>query len=156
VIYLTVPELIYIASRVLDGEVTVRDHGLLESATARPRVTVFGTDAYHTVEDKAAALLHSLVRNHALIDGNKRMALAATIAFLCLNGRRLTLSNNQAYELIIDVGSGEFRRASTCSVSGNLAGFVSGARSAGATCRAGRRVPRPEHLPDRDVERGAD
>ena len=60
-IYLTVPELIYIASRVLDSEVTVRDHGLLESATARPRATVFGTDAYETVEDKAAALLHSLV-----------------------------------------------------------------------------------------------
>jgi death on curing protein len=87
VIYLTVPELIYIASRVLDGDVAVRDHGLLESATARPRVTVFGTDACHTVEDKATALLHSLVRNHALIDGNKRMALAATMAFLGLNGR---------------------------------------------------------------------
>ena len=53
--YLTVPELIYIASRVLYGEVTVRDHGLLESATARPRATVFGTDAYE-IEDKAAAL----------------------------------------------------------------------------------------------------
>ena len=56
-IYLTVPELIFIASRVLNGEVTVRDHGLLESATARPRATVFGTDAYETVEEKAAALL---------------------------------------------------------------------------------------------------
>jgi death-on-curing protein len=113
VIYLTVPELIYIASRVLDGDVAVRDHGLLESATARPRVTVFGTDACHTVEDKATALLHSLVRNHALIDGNKRMALAATMAFLGLNGRRLTLSNNQAYELIIDVGSGELDEVAT-------------------------------------------
>jgi len=50
------------ASRVLDGEVTVRDHGLLESATARPRASSFGTDAYETVEEKAAALLHSLVR----------------------------------------------------------------------------------------------
>jgi len=107
VIYLTVPELIYIASRVLDGEVVVRDHGLLESATARPRTTVFGTDAYQTVEEKAAALLHSLVRNHALIDGNKRLALAATIAILGLNGRRLTLSNDQAYKLIIKVATGE-------------------------------------------------
>ena len=106
-IYLTVPELIYIASRVLDSEVTVRDHGLLESATARPRATVFGTDAYETLEDKAAALLHSLVRNHALIDGNKRLALAATIAFLGLNGRRLTWSNDQAYEVIIDVAAGK-------------------------------------------------
>jgi death on curing protein len=107
VIYLTVPELIYITGRVLDGDVTVRDHGLLESATARPRATAFGTDAYESVEQKAAALLHSLVGNHALIDGNKRLALAATIAFLGVNGRRLTLSNDQAYELIIEVATGE-------------------------------------------------
>ena len=106
-IYLTVPELIYIASRVVDGEVTVRDHGLLESATARPGAMVFGTDAYETVEEKAAALLHSLVRNHALIDGNKRLALAATVAFLGVNGRRLTLSNDQAYDLIIEIARGE-------------------------------------------------
>jgi death-on-curing protein len=105
VIYLTAPELIHIANRVLDGDVTVRDYGLLESATARPRATMFGTDAYETVEEKAAALLHSLVRNHALIDGNKRLALAATIAFLGVNGRRMTLSNDQAYELVIEVAT---------------------------------------------------
>ena len=106
-IYLTVPELTYIASRVLDSEVIVRDHGLLESAAARPRATAFGTDAYQTIEEKAAALLHSLVRNHALIDGNKRLALAATIAFLGVNGSRLTWSNDQAYELIIEVATGK-------------------------------------------------
>ena len=106
-IYLTVPELIYVAGRVLDGEVAVRDSGLLESASARPGATAFGKDAYETVEEKAAALLHSLVRNHALIDGNKRLALAATVAFLGVNGRRLTLSNDQAYELIIEVATGE-------------------------------------------------
>ena len=61
-IFLTVPELIRIATRVLDGDVTVRDHGLLESATARTRATAFGTGAYETVEEKAAALLQSLVR----------------------------------------------------------------------------------------------
>jgi death on curing protein len=107
VIYLTFPELIYIAGRVLDGDVTVRDHGLLESATARPRTTVIGQDAYDTVEEKAAALLHSLAGTHALIDGNMRMALAATIAFLGVNGHRLTLSNDQAYELVIEVATGE-------------------------------------------------
>lgn len=78
--YLTLTELMYIGRRVLDGEVPVRDHGLLESAAARPQATVDGTDAYSTVEEKAAALLHSLARNHALIDGNSRLALAATIA----------------------------------------------------------------------------
>jgi len=105
VIYLTAPELIHIANRVLDGDVTVRDYGLLESATARPRATMFGTDAYETVEEKAAALLHSLVRNHALIDGNRRLAFSATIAFLGVNGRRMTLSNDQAYELVIEVAT---------------------------------------------------
>jgi len=113
VIYLAVPELIYIASRVVEGEVTVRDHGLLESATARPGATLFGTDVYETVEERAAALLHSLARNHALIDGNKRLALAATIAFLGLNGRRLTLSNDQAYDLIIEVATGELDEVAT-------------------------------------------
>ncbi|MDQ1538035.1 MAG: death on curing protein [Actinomycetota bacterium] len=106
-IYLTVPELIYLARRVLDGDVPVRDHGLLESAAARPQATVFGKDAYATLEEKAGALLHSLARNHALIDGNKRLSLAATIAFLGINGRRLTLSNDQAYELVIEVATGE-------------------------------------------------
>jgi len=113
VIYLTVPELIYIAGRVLDGDVTVRDYGLLESATARPRATVSGIDAYENVEEKAAALLHSLVRNHALSDGNRRLALAAAVAFLGVNGRRLTLSNDQAYELVIEVATGEMEEVAS-------------------------------------------
>lgn len=101
------PELIHIAERTLGGEVLVRDHGLLESALARPRATVFGADAYTSLEVKAAALMHSLARNHPLADGNKRLALAATIGFLGVNGRRLTLSNDEAYELILAVAAGE-------------------------------------------------
>jgi len=107
VIYLTLPELIHVAERTLKDGVLVRDHGLLESALARPQTTVFGAGAYGSVEEKAAALLHSLARNHALVDGNKRLALAATIAFLGVNGSRLTLSNDQAYDLIIAVAAGE-------------------------------------------------
>ena len=106
-IYPTMPELIHIAERTLGGEVLVRDHGLLESALARPRATVFGADAYTSLEVKAAALMHSLARNHPLADGNKRLALAATIGFLGVNGRRLTLSNDEAYELILAVAAGE-------------------------------------------------
>lgn len=106
-IYLTLPELLHVAERTLSGAVAVRDYGLLESALARPQTTVFGADAYDTVEDKAAALLHSLARNHALIDGNKRLALAAMIAFLGVNGRKLTLSNDQAYDLVMSVATGE-------------------------------------------------
>lgn len=101
------PELKHVAERALGEEVLVRDHGLLESALARPQATAFGAGAYTGVAVKAAALLHSLARNHALVDGDKRLALAATIAFLGFNGRRLTLSNDQAYDLVIAVASGE-------------------------------------------------
>lgn len=106
-IYLTLAELLRVGERVIDGDVVVRDHGLLESALARPQASVFGEDAYTSLEEKAAALLHSLVRNHALVDGNKRLGLAGTIAFLGLNGRRLTLSNDEAYDLVIAVATGE-------------------------------------------------
>jgi death-on-curing protein len=106
VIYLTLSELMHVAERTLGTDVPVRDLGLLESALARPQATAFGEDAYAGLDEKAAALLHSLARNHALVDGNKRLALAATIAFLGLNGRRLTLTNDQAYELIMDVAAG--------------------------------------------------
>jgi death-on-curing protein len=106
VIYLDLDDLLHIAARTLD-EVQVRDAGLLESALARPRSTVFGADAYPSIHGKAAALLHSVARNHALVDGNKRLALAATIAFYGLNGFRLTLSNDEAYELVMAVAAGQ-------------------------------------------------
>ncbi|MCY7402017.1 MAG: type II toxin-antitoxin system death-on-curing family toxin [Nocardioides sp.] len=105
-IYLTLAELLHVAERTLGSDVPVRDHGLLQSALARPQASAFGSDAYPDLEEKAAALLHSLARNHALVDGNERLALAATIAFLGINGRRLTLTNDQAYELVIEVATG--------------------------------------------------
>jgi death-on-curing protein len=107
VIYLTLAELLHVAERTLGADVPIRDHGLLQSALARPQATAFGKDAYLLLEEKAAALLHSLARNHALVDGNKRLALAATIAFLGINGRRLTMTNDEAYELVISVAAGE-------------------------------------------------
>lgn len=106
-IYLTLAELMHVAERTLGNEVRVSDPGLMQSALARPQATAFGADAYATLEEKAAALLHSLARNHALVDGNKRLALAGTIAFLGVDGRRLTLTNDQAYELVMDVAGGE-------------------------------------------------
>jgi death on curing protein len=107
VIYLTLAELLHIGERALRAEPGVRDFGLLESALARPQATAFGEDAYHGLDEKAAALLHSLARNHALVDGNKRLGLAAIIAFYGLNGRRLTLSNDAAYELVMAVAAGQ-------------------------------------------------
>lgn len=105
-IFLTLPELLHIAQRTLGPDYAVRDYGLLEAALARPQATAFGKDAYTTLDAKAAALLHSLARNHALIDGNKRLALAALIAFYGLNGRRLKLTNDGAYDLVMSVAAG--------------------------------------------------
>ena len=105
-IYLDLDDLLHVAARTL-GEVQVRDAGLLESSLARPRATAFGEDAYPSIHEKAAALLHSLARNHALVDGNKRLALAGTIAFYGLNGLRLTLTNDEAYDLVIAVSAGD-------------------------------------------------
>ncbi len=106
-IYLTLPDLLHVAERTLGAEYAVRDYGLLEAALARPQATAFGKDAYPDLDAKAAALLHSVARNHALVDGNKRLALAAVIAFYGLNGRRLILTNDQAYDLVISVAAGE-------------------------------------------------
>lgn len=105
-IYLDVDDLLYIAGRALTT-VQVRDMGLLQAAAARPRVSAFGPDAYPSMHEKAAALLHSLARTHALVDGNKRLALAATLAFFGLNGLQLTMTNDDAYELVIAVAVGQ-------------------------------------------------
>lgn len=106
-IHLTLPELLHVADRTLPGGYTIRDAGLLQAALARPRATAFAAEAYPTLEEKAAALLHSLARNNALIDGNTRLALAASIALLGINGRRLSLTNDEAYDLVISVAAGQ-------------------------------------------------
>jgi len=113
VIYLSPAELLHVAERATGGEVVVRDHGLLASAAARPQTTVLGEHAYPRLVDKAAALMHSLARNHALLDGNKRLALAGTIAFLGLNGHRLRLSNDEAYDITMAVAAGELDDVAT-------------------------------------------
>lgn len=106
-IFLDLEAVLHVATRTLGTEPEVRDYGLLESALARPQTSAFGQDVYPGVHEKAAALFHSLARNHALVDGNKRLALAATIAFYGMNGTRLTLTNNEAYDLAIDIASGQ-------------------------------------------------
>jgi death on curing protein len=103
--FLTVEDLLEIAAGVLD-EVAVRDAGLLAAAAGRPRVTILGADAYPTFEDKAAALLHSLVRNHALVDGNKRLAWAAARIFCILNGRDLTYTVDDAEQMMLAAAAG--------------------------------------------------
>ncbi|MET8305907.1 MULTISPECIES: type II toxin-antitoxin system death-on-curing family toxin [unclassified Micromonospora] len=88
--------------------VGIRDAGLVESAVARPRTSVFGEDAYPDLWTKAAALLHSLVNNHPFVDGNKRIGWIVAVAFL-LQNRAVTVAQldetNQdvAYDLVISV-----------------------------------------------------
>ena len=84
----------------------VRDVGLLDSAAAHPRSGAFGEDAYATLSLKAAALLHSLVGNHALADGNKRLGWLATVVFLDLNGHATDLDDDAAFTLVMDVAAG--------------------------------------------------
>lgn len=106
-IYLTLDDLLRVAAAAIDGEVQVRDYGLLESALARPAATVFGQDAYPDLHVKAAALLHSLCINHALIDGNKRLAFAAAAVFLEINGQVLVVDDDAQYEMVMAVASGK-------------------------------------------------
>jgi death-on-curing protein len=106
VIYLDLEDLLYIAERATGAPVELRDAGLLEAAAARPQASAFGTDAYVSIHEKAAALLHSVVRNHALVDGNKRLGLAAVIATYGLNGWQLTMTNDEAYEFVMAIASG--------------------------------------------------
>lgn len=87
--YLDRDDVLTAGSIAFGGELQVRDYGLLDAAVARPQATVFGVDAYPQVWEKAAALLQSLARNHALIDGNERTAWASAWTFLHINGIEL-------------------------------------------------------------------
>ena len=107
-IQLDLADLLAAAATVLRHPPEVRDWGLLESALARPWTTVFGEDAYPTLDEKAAALLHSLTCNHSLVDGNKRVALAATLLFYELNDVRM-VPNDDAYDLMLEVAEGSLR-----------------------------------------------
>ncbi|MGH3896696.1 MAG: type II toxin-antitoxin system death-on-curing family toxin [Pseudonocardiaceae bacterium] len=104
--HLTLGLLLRVAERACATPVRVRDYGLLESALARPAATVFGADAYPTAHGKAAALLHSFSSNHALVDGNRRLAWAASVVFLWINGHDLDAPEDGAFELVIAVADG--------------------------------------------------
>ena len=103
--FLDLDLLMHIARRTL-GPVDVRDVGLLESALARPRSSVFGQDAYPTLVLKTAAQTHSLARNRALVDGNKRLCWLSTIVFLDVNGCWLEAPDDEAYDLVMGIAGG--------------------------------------------------
>jgi death-on-curing protein len=108
--HLTVEDLVDIAHGVI-GEVVIRDWGLLASAAARPQTSAFGEAAYPSFAEQAAALMHSIARNHALADGNKRLAWAATRVFCLLNGRDIVFPVDDAERLVVAVASGELEVA---------------------------------------------
>ncbi|MFW5772748.1 MAG: type II toxin-antitoxin system death-on-curing family toxin [Phototrophicaceae bacterium] len=105
--YLNVVELIIINEELIGGASRLRDVDLLEAAVLRPQTSAFGQDAYPTIIDKAGAFFHSLARNHAFVDGNKRTATVATVLFLKLNGYRVTWEPEQALAFILEVATGQ-------------------------------------------------
>jgi len=105
--YLDVEDLIALATVLLGDPPPIRDIGLLGSAAARPLTTVGGSDAYRDLWSKAAALLESIVRNHALVDGNKRLGWLATAVFLEIDGVDVTTaSNDDVFDLVMDIAAG--------------------------------------------------
>lgn len=106
--YLDLDDLIDLASELLGDPPPIRDIGLLGSAAARPQTTAFGEDAYPDLWTKAAALLQSVLKNHALIDGNKRLGWVATATFLEINGTAVThIANDDVYDFVIEVTVGK-------------------------------------------------
>ena len=105
--YLDVDDLLDLAVLLMGEPVPVRDVGLLGSAAARPQASAFGEDAYPDIWTKAAALLQSIVKNHALVDGNKRLGWLATAVFLELNGCSVSrVPNDDVYDLVMEVAAG--------------------------------------------------
>ena len=104
--FLTLEDLLRMAEGLLP-DVAVRDIGLLESAAVRPRSTAFGELAYPTFELQGAALMHSIARNHALADGNRRLGWAAVRTFHLLNGRDLSYSVDDAEAFVLAVAHGD-------------------------------------------------
>ncbi len=85
----------------------VRDLGLLEGSLARPKTSLFGADAYEGLPLKAAALLHSIITSHPLIDGNKRSAWTLMITFMALNNFEVVAKTDEAFDFILAVANAE-------------------------------------------------
>ncbi len=83
----------------------VKEVGLLDSALSRPKTTVFGEDAYPSLTLKAAAMSHSLIKNHSLVDGNKRTTWALMVSFLFLNGYKHNFSADEGFSWTLDLAT---------------------------------------------------
>ncbi len=106
--YLSAEDLVELTRRLIGDPPPIRDIGLLGAAAARPQASAFGEDAYPAVWSKAAALLHSVVNNHPLVDGNKRLGWLATAIFLELNDASVgCASNDDVFDLVMTVASSD-------------------------------------------------
>lgn len=94
----------------LGGMSGVRDEGLLESALSQPKASFFGELLHPTIHEQARAYLYHLAKNHPFLDGNKRTAYGAMEAFLRLNGYNLALSNEESYNMVIQVAQGQMSK----------------------------------------------
>jgi len=111
--YLSLQEVISLHSLLIaqsGGSSGLRDHGALESAVAQPEASFGGQDLYPDLASKASALGHSLIQNHAFVDGNKRIGHAAMEVFLLLNGHEIDASVDEQEKVIIDIASGKVSR----------------------------------------------
>ncbi len=104
--HLDVDDLLALAASLIGDPPPIRDLGLLAAAAARPRASAFGEDAYPDLWSKAAALLHSIVKSHPLVDGNKRLGWLACAVFLDINGTDPSrASNEDVYDLVMHVAA---------------------------------------------------
>lgn len=94
----------------------VRDQGLLESALSQPQATFFGELLHLTIHEQAAAYLYHIAKNHPFLDGNKRTAYGAMEAFLRLNGYNLDISDEEAYNMVMQVAQSEMTKEALSSL----------------------------------------
>ena len=107
--YLELEDLLAAAEAALGRPAEVRDVGLLLASAARPRATAFGEEAYASLDEKAAALLHSIVTGHPLVDANKRLGWVALRLFYRLNDADIQPLPDEAFDLVVSVASGDER-----------------------------------------------
>lgn len=88
------------------GSDGVRDYNLLESALEAPFQSFGGEELYPTIQSKAARLGYGLIKNHCMLDGNKRIGTHAMLVFLALNGIELKYTQKELYETILAVADG--------------------------------------------------
>ena len=117
--YLDLDDLLAAADAAVGSRADVRDVGLLQAAVARPQATAFGEEAYPTLDEKAAALLQSIVAGHPLVDGNKRLGWVAIRLFYRLNDADVRPMPDEAFDLVVSVASGD--RRDIAEIAGTLA-----------------------------------